>query len=65
MFSVKLLSLKELKEFTKLKLKFRAIDETSVVRRLVGKWNKWLIIPDCEAGMVKASLNNTNKLLKE
>jgi|TARA_B110001450_G_C17255157_1_gene333228 hypothetical protein len=37
MFSVKLLSLKELKELTKLKLKFSAIDETSVLRILVGK----------------------------
>ena len=65
MFSVKLLSLKELKELTKLKLKFSAIDETSVLRILVGKWNKWLIIPDWEAGIVRASLNNTSKLLKE
>jgi hypothetical protein len=37
MFSVKLLSLKELKELTKLKLRFKAIDETSVLRILVGK----------------------------
>ena len=65
MFSVKLLSLKELKELTKLKLRFKAIDETSVLRILVGKWIKWLIIPDCEAGIVRASLNNTSKLLKE
>jgi len=45
-FSVRLLSLKELNDETKLKLKFKATDETSVVSIFVGKENRWLIIPD-------------------